>query len=262
MMNPFQFIYGPVYSWRLGRSLGVDPLSTESKTCNMDCIYCQLGKTPATSNERKEYIQPQQLLDEIKQIPLHFVDYITFSGRGEPTLAKNLGDMIRAVKAARHEKVAVITNGLLLDNEDVRQDLMLADFVLIKLDAGNQEDFESIDGVDADFNSIVEGIKTFRRSFKGKMALQVMVIDQNVDHIKDIAMLARHISPDEVQLNTPLRPSGVKPIDQSRMERVKRTFEDMNVITVFDVPPKEYSPIDEQATVTRHGNFRKTRTHI
>ena len=262
MINPFQYIYGPVYSWRLGRSLGVDPLSNKSKICNMDCIYCQLGRSALITNERAEYVSTLEVVNEIKNIPLHFVDYITFSGRGEPTLALNLGDMIRAVKAVRKEKIAVITNGLLLRGKDVCRDLMEADFVLVKLDAGNQEDFELVDGMEENFASLIEGIKRFRRSYKGKIALQVMLIDQNVDQMESIAQLAREIAPDEVQLNTPLRPSGAKPIDRSRMERAKKFFKDMTVVTVFDAPSQEYTPINEPATVSRHGNFRKTRSHI
>ncbi len=262
MINPYQYIYGPVYSWRLGRSLGVDPLSNKSKICNMDCIYCQLGKTTQITNERREYISTQDIVKEIKGIPLHFVDYITFSGRGEPTLARNLGDMIRAVKAVRYEKVAVITNGLLLGVDDVQDDLMAADFVLVKLDAGNQHDFELVDGMCENFNSFIEGIKQFRQIYHGKMALQVMLVEKNIDQIQAIAQLAREIDPDEVQLNTPLRPSGSKPISRSRMEWAKRFFQDMNVVSVFDAPSQEYIPIDETATVSRHGNFRKIRSHI
>ncbi len=262
MISSFRYIYGPVYSWRLGRSLGVDPLSESTKVCNMNCIYCQLGKTAEITNERKEYLSVQEVVDEIKSIPLHFVDYITFSGRGEPTLAQNLGEMISAVKAIRREKIAVITNGLLLGVKDVCDDLMLADFVLVKLDAGNQSGFERIERIEMNFNSVIEGIVEFRRSYHGKMALQIMVMEQNINQMQAIAQLARSIAPDEVQLNTPLRPSGIKPIGPNQMERVKRFFEDMNVVTVFDAPAKAYTPIDEPATVSRHGNFRKTRSYI
>ncbi len=137
-MQSFQYIFGPVYSWRLGNSLGIDPLSSPDKICNMDCIYCQLGKTAQLTHERKIYVPLEALMDEIRQIPLDLADYITFSGRGEPTLALNLGEMIRGVKAARPEKVAVITNSSLMHLQAVRDDLMAADFVLAKLDAGNQ----------------------------------------------------------------------------------------------------------------------------
>ena len=214
------------------------------------------------SNERKEYVPTRAVVDEINNIPLHFIDYITFSGRGEPTLALNLGEMIRAIKAARREKVAVITNGLLLGDEGVRRDLMDADFVLVKLDAANQDDFESVDGMGENFSAVIEGIKQFRRGYHGKMALQVMVLEQNIAHMGAIADLARDIMPEEVQLNTPLRPSGAKPVGPSRMEWAKRLFEGLTVVTVFDAPLQTYAPMDDAATISRHGNFRKTRSHI
>jgi wyosine [tRNA(Phe)-imidazoG37] synthetase (radical SAM superfamily) len=261
-MFKFRYIYGPVYSWRLGRSLGVDPLSAESKICNMDCVYCQLGKTASMTNERKEYITAEEIVDEIKNIPLHFVDYITFSGRGEPTLARNLGEIIRAVKKIRREKIAVITNGLLLDDPQVCKDLMEADFVLIKLDAGHQQGFEYVDGMHADFNSVLKAIHTFRLQYKGKLALQVMVLEQNLDQMDRIASFARLISPQEVQLNTPLRPSGVKPVSRGQMEKASHYFEGLNVVTVFDKAAQSYTPIDDASTITRHGNFRKTRAYI
>ncbi len=262
MINPFKYVYGPVYSWRLGRSLGVDPLSLSSKVCNMDCIYCQLGRTTHLSHECRDYVITEDVIHEINQIPQHLVDYITFSGRGEPTLARNLGEMICAVKQIRHEKVAVITNGLLLGHDEVIRNLSKADFVLIKLDAGNQHDFETIDGMNADFNKLVEGIIKFRLVYTGKMALQVMLIDQNIHQAESIAKVARSINPDEVQLNTPLRPSGVNPISRSQMEGAKRFFHGMSVVTVFDSPIPNYVPIDEPATVSRHGNYRKTRSSI
>src|ERR1039457_3750090 len=129
MINPVQYVFGPVRSWRLGRSLGIDPLSSKNKICNMPCIYCQLGRTVHLTNERRIYVSTQDVMDEISRIPLHFVDYITFAGRGEPTLAQNLGEMIRGVKAIRHEKVAVLTNSSLMNLKEVRDDLMSADFV-------------------------------------------------------------------------------------------------------------------------------------
>src|ERR1700690_2270782 len=142
--SPFQYVFGPVRSWRLGRSLGVDPLSSKSKICNMDCIYCQLGKTAHLTNERRIYVPTREVMDEIDRIPLHFVDYITFAGRGEPTLAKNLGEMIRGVKTIRHEKVALLPNSSLMHLKEVRDGLMAADFVLAKLGARNQKLFEGV----------------------------------------------------------------------------------------------------------------------
>jgi wyosine [tRNA(Phe)-imidazoG37] synthetase (radical SAM superfamily) len=259
MINPFQYVFGPVESWRLGRSLGVDPLSSKHKICNMDCIYCQLGKTKELVTERKIFVSTEDVLDEIERIPLHFVDHITFAGRGEPTLALNLGEMIRGVKSRRHEKVAVLTNSSLMHVKEVQEDLMLADFVLAKLDAGNQRMFEAVDqGEKLDLEEIIQGIIDFRSIFKGKLALQVMLIDENIENVQQIAAVAKLIGANEIQLDTPLRPCAIQPLDRQRVQWAKRFFEDMPVTSVFDAPLKVSAPLDEQATMARHGNYRKT----
>lgn len=260
MLNPFKYLYGPVHSWRLGKSLGIDPLSCDEKVCNMDCIYCQLGKTTKIVDTRRIYVPTKEIVDELERIPKYFADYLTFSGRGEPTLALNLGEMIREIKHFRREKVAVITNATLMADYDVQKDLMGADFVLAKLDASDQESFANVDGNgDLDFNEIVEAIGEFREKFKGKLALQVMLINENIDNVADLARLARKIDPDEVQLNTALRPCAVRPLERVEMEWAKKFFGDMPVVSPWDAPVQAYSPIDAQATVKRHGNYRKTR---
>jgi wyosine [tRNA(Phe)-imidazoG37] synthetase (radical SAM superfamily) len=225
----------------------------------MDCIYCQLGKTPSLTKERGNFVPTQDVLEEIDLFPLKFVDHITFAGRGEPTLALNLGEMIRGVKARRHEKVAVLTNSSMMYLPQVREDLVMADYVLAKLDAGNQMYFEAVDkGRDLDLEMIVQGIIDFRAIFKGKLALQVMLVDENIENIQQIAALTRLIGADEVQLDTPLRPSAVKPLLRQRLQWARKFFEDMPVVSVFDTPLKASIPIDERATMKRHGNYRKT----
>ncbi len=259
MIMPFRYIYGPVYSWRLGASLGVDPLCGEKKICNLNCNYCQLGKTVNFASERKEYVPVAELLEEIKRIPSFFIDYITFSGRGEPTLAANLGVMIDAVKSVRKEKIAVITNSSLMDREDVRNDLMRADFVLAKMDAVNQEMFNCIDGVcGIDYASVLRGLEKFRRSFKGKFALQMMLVKDNITHLQQLSNLAYFLNPHEIQLNTPVRRSGEPPLSRDRIERAKKSFAGMPVVTCYDVPAVTGSAMDDKATVARHGKFRKS----
>lgn len=257
MINPFKYLYGPVYSWRLGRSLGIDPLSHPEKICNMNCVYCQLGLTAHLTNERKEFVAAQDIVDEISRLPRHFVDYLTFSGRGEPTLAKNLGDMIRRIKACRHEHVAVITNSSLMHLQEVRQDLNEADFVLAKLDAANQNTFAELGGKGLDFQTVLKGLREFRYGYKGKFALQIMLIDNNLNNVAALASAARDLDPDEVQLNTPLRPCAVGPIKPGEMRWAKKFFDDMPVVTVWDAPHQEYSALDQEATIKRHGNYLK-----
>jgi len=151
-MKNLKYIYGPVASWRLGRSLGIDPLSGKERLCTFDCTYCQLGVRVASpqgksgffTTERKNYVSAKDVIQELKSQAEVKVDYITFSGRGEPTLALNLGELIKAVKRARKEPVAVLTNSSLLDREAVRNDLAKADLVAVKLDAWNEESFNRI----------------------------------------------------------------------------------------------------------------------
>jgi len=258
MTEPFKYVFGPVRSWRLGRSLGVDPLSAKSKICNMNCIYCQLGKTAHLNQERKVYVSTEDVVNEIRRIPLHFADHITFAGRGEPTLASNLGDMIRAIKSIRQEKIAVLTNSSLMVLKEVREDLGLADFILAKLDADNQKLFQEMDqGKGLDLKKIIRGMMDFRSFFKGRLAIQIMLVDQNIDHIEEIAQVTRQLGADEIQLDTPLRPSAITPLDRQRVQWAKNFFKDMPVVSVFDAPLQAYIPIDERATMRRHGNYRK-----
>ena len=140
----YRYIYGPVPSWRLGSSLGIDPLSRDGKVCSFDCIYCQIGETAFLTDERKTFVPAAKIINELDSLPALKIDYITFSGTGEPTLAENLGQMIKAIKQIRREKIAVLTNSSLMYREDVQRDLFLADFVVAKLDAPSQTIFELV----------------------------------------------------------------------------------------------------------------------
>ncbi len=255
----FRYIFGPVYSWRLGMSLGVDPISQKEKICNFNCIYCQLGETNVLQTLREVFVPTRKIVEEVRSLSPGGIDYITFSGRGEPTLAKNLGEMIQEVRKIRPEKIAVITNSTLIARADVQKDLMLADFVLAKLDAHNAKDFAAVNRGIADvvFADVVQGLCAFRKKFKGKLGLQIMFVKHNMVHAKDIAEIARKIHPDEVQLNTPLRPCATKPLTKKEMNDIKRYYSSFHALCVYDVPSKPYHPFDEIATASRHGSFQK-----
>jgi len=254
----FKYIYGPVHSWRLGVSLGIDPLSTEGKTCNLDCVYCQLGNTSALTNERKVYVPTEALVAEIKATPAgEPIDYYTFSGRGEPTLAKNLGEMVRAVKSLGKGKVAVITNSVLIDQKDVQEDLASADFVLAKLDACDKESFARVNQAvaGADFDAILAGIKTFRSRYHGRLALQLMFMDANKESAQRIADLVRPIGADEIEINTPLRPCAVKPLSPLELQEIKQFFAGLPASTVYERERKSVTAFDRDETVKRHGQY-------
>jgi wyosine [tRNA(Phe)-imidazoG37] synthetase (radical SAM superfamily) len=258
----FKHIYGPVHSWRIGMSLGIDPLSTDTKYCNYNCPYCQLGHVIEHGLERKVFISPAELTAEIKLLPDGVpIDYLTFSGNGEPTLALNLGDLIRAAKKAYPTKVAVISNASLLHLPDVRAAVCLADLVLVKIDAADEATFQRVNlsAPGLTLAGIVAGIKEFKKVYKGKLAIQSMFVGHNKDQAEGIARIVKEIGPDEVQLNTPLRPSPVKPLTESEMAEIKKPFvaAGLNVISVYEKEKKEYRPFDDASTEKRHGRFKK-----
>ena len=255
-----KYIYGPVSSWRLGASLGIDPVSSDKKTCTFDCIYCQILDEGAFSKERRVFVETKRIIEEIKSLPSVKIDYFTFSGCGEPTLAKNLGELIKAVKKLRKEKIAVITNSSLIKRSDVRADLALADFVILKLDAPSEELSNAInrpvEGIE--FKDILEGIKDFRKEYKNRMALQIMFVEENKDKAKELAAIATQIAPDEVQINTPLRPSGAKPLSREEIQKIKHIFSDTpgfkaDIVSVYEGTTKKVSPVTTGKNLKKRG---------
>lgn len=253
----YKYIYGPVSSWRLGRSLGIDPISGRVKICSFNCVYCQLGRTGRLSGKRKVFVPAEKIIKEIESLPPLEVDYITFSGAGEPTLAKNLGRMIKAVKKVRSEKIAVLTNSSLIDRRDVQRDLLLADFIVAKLDVSSQELFKEVNhpipGIR--FNRMVKGLKEFKARFKGRLTLQIMFVKKNMGYAREIAGIAKDVNPDEVQVNTPLRPCGVRPLSKREIEAIKPYFKGMNIISVYDVKRKKVKSISQEQTLRRRGRL-------
>jgi len=260
MKPAFKYIYGPVPSWRLGSSLGIDLLSQENKICNFDCIYCQLGPIIKYTVERKIYVPVEKVIEELEALPNVSLDYVTFSGRGEPSLAANLGEAIKAVKLIRKEPIAVLTNGSLMGEDEVRKELVLADFVVVKLDVCYQESLQEINrpAKGIEFSSILKGIKEFKKSFQGKLALQVMFIEPNKDDIDNFIYPANYIKPHEIQINTPLRPCNINPLVREDVLRIKDCFtsacKGINVVSVYDErAPRNILSISDEGTLKRRG---------
>ncbi|MDD5109330.1 MAG: radical SAM protein [Candidatus Omnitrophica bacterium] len=263
MKSVFKYIYGPVPSWRLGSSLGIDPISKGRKVCSFDCVYCQIGKTGLFTNERKKFIEAKEIIEELARLPALKIDYITFSGAGEPTLAENLGEMIKAVKLICKEPIAVITNSSLMELDEVRKELALADFVVVKLDACSQESLQEINRPvkGLRFDDILEGIKEFRNEYKGKLALQIMFIENNKQDINKYIYLANYIKPDEVQVNTPLRPCNVRPLSRGDILKIKDYFistcKGINVVSAYDERTlKGITSVSDEATLKRRGKVK------
>jgi wyosine [tRNA(Phe)-imidazoG37] synthetase (radical SAM superfamily) len=257
---PYKYIYGPVSSWRLGKSLGIDPISSFQKTCTFDCVYCQAGRTEVFSEKREVFVTTEALIHELGSLPDVPIDYITFAGNGEPTLAKNLGEMIRAVKMVRKEKIAVITNASLIDRKDVVEDLLLADLVEAKLDASSAASFKAVNHPMPEilWENIVGGLKAFRKIYQGHLTLQVMFIASNKACVAAIAKLAHEIDPDEVEVNTPLRTCAVKPLSIEAMEEVTAIFrgicgDKIKVRSVYEVKREKSRPFCQPSTERRRG---------
>jgi wyosine [tRNA(Phe)-imidazoG37] synthetase (radical SAM superfamily) len=238
--------------------LGIDPVYKGRKSCSFDCIYCQVGKTGFLTDERRVFIPCEDIIKELSMLPPLNIDYITFSGACEPTLAKNLGEIIKAVKKIRKEKIAVLTNSSLLYRADVREDLLSADFVVAKMDASSQEIFSRINRPMKiiTLEHIISGIKLFRQVYKGRLALQIMFIEQNKAAAQEIARIAREIHPDEVQINTPLRPCKVSPLSEAEIDRIVGYFDGLKVVSVYKAEKKDVQPISSQATLKRRGKVK------
>ncbi len=219
------YVFGPVASRRLGRSLGVDLVPF--KTCSYDCVYCQLGRTTARTLERREWTPMDAVLEELKRKLPCRPDYITLSGSGEPTLHSRIGEIIERIQVMTRIPVAVLTNGSLLWQAEVRAQLADADVVLPSLDAGDDLRFRALnrphDGIV--FERMVEGLVEFRREFRGQYWLEVFLLNGYTalqSEALKIAAWVREIRPDKVQLNTVARPPAEHFAIAAPMPRLKQ----------------------------------------
>ncbi|HYY97718.1 MAG TPA: radical SAM protein, partial [Pyrinomonadaceae bacterium] len=168
MTNDAPTVYGPVDSWRLGRSLGVDLLCVDS-TCSFRCYYCQLGRINVHTSERAVFVPTRKVMDDLSRADWGAADYVTLSGSGEPTLAANIGEVIREVRRVTGKPVAVLTNAAHLESPHVRRDLLEADSVFCKLDAADEETFGRINRPvgGLTLRGVVGGIKQLRAEYAG-----------------------------------------------------------------------------------------------
>lgn len=225
-------VFGPVPSRRLGRSLGVDLIPF--KTCSYDCVYCQLGRTTDKTAERRDFCRVEPVLEELRTRLATGVkaDYVTLSGSGEPTLFASLKPLIKGIKSVSDIPVAVLTNGSLLWDPDVREALTSADLVVPSLDAGDAATFERVNRPAAglDFDRMVRGLIDFRSGFNNQLWLEVFLLDgvsDSDESVGKIVELAGKIQPNRVQLNTVARPpaeSSAQAVSRDKLERFKKLF--------------------------------------
>lgn len=266
-----KYTFGPVCSRRLGISLGVDIIPR--KLCTLDCVYCEVGATDKRGIIRKEYYPVKDIVAEVKAVLSDYanIDNITISGSGEPTLNVNIGDIINEIKQITNIPMAVLTNGTLLFKPDVRKDLLSADIVSPSLDAVTQEIFEKINRPHPDLKiaDIIEGIKTFRKEYRGKLWLEILFVEGFNDDEKEILRMKNvigEIKPDKIHLNTVVRPpaySLAKPVSEQRLVEIRNIFGEgceiigmvnkeqkteehqINIHTIFELLKRRAMTIDE-----------------
>jgi len=229
-MGQTSYTYGPVPSRRLGLSLGVDIVPP--KICTLDCVYCQLGRTPKSSTMREEFVDIHAVLAEIEaklKAGLK-TDYLTLGGSGEPTLNSRLGDLIDGIRRLTSVPVAILTNGTLLYRDDVRAECAKADVVAPSLDAGDAAVFEAVNRPNPDITieKLVSGLERFRDEFRGQIWLEVFLIagvNTDAGQIEKIKGLIQRIRPDRVHLNTAVRPPAepdVLAVPREALDRIAR----------------------------------------
>ncbi len=222
-------IFGPVPSRRLGFSLGVDTIPF--KTCSLNCIYCQLGRTINKTIQRKEYIAADDILREIEEVLREGkrIDYITFSGSGEPTLNSEIRRMISRIKELTSIPLAILTNGTLLYRPRIREDLMEADLVIPSLDTVTQEIFEMVNRPHPSLKieKVITGIDSFSQEFNGKVWLEIMVvkgINDSLEEIEKAAQVIKQMNLEKIQLNTVVRPPAeefARPLTAEDLKNIK-----------------------------------------
>ena len=250
------YLFGPVASRRIGRSLGVDLVPF--KTCSLDCIYCECGCTTNKIIERKEYVPFNEIIAEIKEWYSNggTADFITLAGSGEPTLNSRLGDIIKEIKKITEIPVCILTNGTLFFREDVREEAALADLVIPSLDAPNEEIFEKINrpADELDFEKYISGLIEFSENYTGKLWLEIFIVPKINDDEKSVAQLveiSEKIKLDKIQLNTAVRPTAERNVFAETEEKMRE------IAKMFSKPVEVVASFNKNAVVNDSGTKDK-----
>lgn len=212
--------FGPIPSRRLGKSLGINNITTP-KTCSYSCIYCQVGLTHQLSASRSTFYEPSVIFDEVQKhlamlAPADKPDFLTFVSNGEPTLDIHLGAIIKKLKVLKIP-IAVITNASLLNMEQVRDDLMWADWVSVKIDAGTESDWKMINRPipSVHFADYVEGLLAFSTAYKGTLVAETMLVagvNDSVEQVLQTIGLVSKVHPAIAYITIPTRPPAVRSV--------------------------------------------------
>jgi wyosine [tRNA(Phe)-imidazoG37] synthetase (radical SAM superfamily) len=223
-----RYVFGPVLSRRLGKSLGVDIFL--EKICNYDCIYCELGRTAKQSPAADDCLPVSTVVEAVKERlrEISQPDHVTIYGPGEPTLHSGIGEMIRGIKKISKSPLALLTNGSLFWRDEIRRDVLDADLIIPSLDAGGEDIFQAVNrpAGEVTFGRMVDGLAALRRDFRGLIWLEVFLVDgltTGEDEVQRIKQYVDLVKPDRVQLNTLDRPAAephVQAVPRLRMKEI------------------------------------------
>ncbi|ADU61202.1 MAG: radical SAM protein [Pseudodesulfovibrio sp.] len=230
----YRYVFGPVMSGRLGRSLGLDLLG--GHICSMDCVYCEVGATRNLTLERRPYVSAAAILKELaawKAEGLDTPDAVTLGGLGEPTLNSDMAEIIAGARALFPDTViAVLTNATLMTDPQVRRELALADAVLPSMDSLVEAEFAAINrpcpGVTP--QGVAQGLLAFRQEFTGKIFLEILLakgINDSDENLGRLKTFCQQLAPDRVDVVTMTRPGTVKgthPVDGAVLSRWRKAL--------------------------------------
>jgi len=245
----YKHLFGPVPSRRLGMSLGIDLIP--KKVCSLNCVYCEVGKTTKLTTHRLEYVKYDNVIAELLQFMSNNpkIDYFTFSGSGEPTLNSRIGDVLNFIKKEYPKiKTAVLTNGSLLYDKNLRAELLDADVILPSLDAASQDVFEKIDRPNPELNieTYIQGLVDLRKEYSGQIWLEILLLKGYNDSKEELKLLKEailKIQPDSIQLNTLDRPGTVHdliPLSKKEMQGII-DFWNLQNVEIIASPPERSS---------------------
>lgn len=208
----YKYVFGPVYSRRLGRSLGVNHVPY--KVCTYSCIYCQLGRTTSCAITRRPFYEPREIINEVFRFineAENAVDYVTFVPEGEPLLDRNIGLMIMEIRRFSRKPIAVLTNASLLFLEDARKDLLEVDFVSVKVDAIRENTWRNVNRpcLNLSLRRVLDGIVEFAREFRGRLATETMLVNgynTATEELELIADFIKTLNPWKAYISIPVRP--------------------------------------------------------
>lgn len=257
MARQYHYLFGPVPSRRFGQSLGVD--LTPYKTCSLDCVFCQLGRTMDKTTLRKAYVPMDAVLSEIKTWLRADgrADYITLSGSGEPTLHAQFGELLAFIYNNSSIPAVLLTNGTLLHQPQVRASACRADVVKISLSAWDQASYERVNRPHSRlrFDQLVEGQIAFRAQFKGRLWMEVFLmegINSQPEQVRKISALAEKIAPDCIHLNTAVRPPSedfVMPLSKEKMSALVPLFQARTEVAAAFSPVRRRQIRGNEATI-------------